>query len=305
MDIASTKLLSVVILTYNEEANLPICIASLAGLDAAVFVVDSGSTDRTVEIASNAGCRVFHHPFESQAAQLNWALQSLPIKTPWVIRLDADERLTAELVAELGAELISAESDIAAFEIKRRVYFWGRWIRHGGYYPIWLLRVWRAGSARCEQRWMDEHMLVSSGRIARLRHDFIDENQKGLSFWTDKHNRYADREVRDVLASAQEQSSALPAGQMGRRRWLKQKLYARGPLFLRAFLYWFFRYFILFGFLDGKPGLVFHFLQAFWYRLLVDAKLYEAGLARAAASGKAERSAEEQGRRKTDAAGSS
>lgn len=301
---ASAKLLSVVILTHNEEANLPSCIGSLAGLKAEVFVVDSGSTDRTVKIAGDASCHVFHHPFESQAAQINWALQNLPIKTSWVMRLDADERLTPELAAELGTVLASADQNTAAFEIKRRVYFWGRWIRHGGYYPIWLLRVWRAGNARCEQRWMDEHMLVSSGQIARLSHDLIDENYKGLSFWTDKHNRYADREVRDVLASAQQPSSVLPAGQMGRRRWMKQKLYSRAPLFVRAFLYWFFRYSILLGFLDGKPGLVFHFLQAFWYRFLVDAKLYEAELKSTAARAAAERSPEGQCTRTSDEAGS-
>jgi len=277
----SDQLLSVVILTHQEEANIGICLDSLKSLGAQVFVVDSGSVDRTVEIAKDAGCYVTMHNFENYAAQLNWALDTLPISTSWVMRLDADERLTPELVEELEHLLPSVTDEVAGLMIKRRVYFWGRWIRHGGYYPTWLLRVWRRELARCEQRWMDEHMVLSAGKIIMLRGDIIDENHKGLGFWTDKHNRYADRLVKDLLeyesgaASLRKSETAAPEGQAGRRRWLKNNLYARSPLFLRAFLYWFYRYVILLGFLDGRAGLVFHFLQGFWYRFLVDAKLHE------------------------------
>ncbi|HUY18545.1 MAG TPA: glycosyltransferase family 2 protein [Candidatus Binataceae bacterium] len=272
-----SKPLSVVILTFNEELNLPQCLRSLAGLECETFIVDSGSSDRTAEIARSFGATVVEHPFVNQGLQLNWALDNLPIRTPWVMRLDADERLTPELAAELGTILPSAPADVSAAEIKRRVYFWGRWIRHGGYYPFWLLRLWRHRQARCEERWMDEHMTVESGRVIRLGHDFIDENHKGLGFWIDKHNRYADREVADLLAAAKGSSAEAPGNaQARRRRWLKQNLYGRLPMFWRAFFYWLYRYFILLGFLDGKPGLVFHFLQAFWYRFMIDAKLYEA-----------------------------
>jgi glycosyltransferase involved in cell wall biosynthesis len=269
-------MLSVIILTLNEEANLPLALASLRALDPEIFVVDSGSTDRTLEIARAAGCRVFEHPFESQAHQLNWTLDTLPIATPWVMRLDADERLTLELAQELSARLPALPDDVTGLLVKRRVYFWGRWIRHGGYYPTWLLRIWRRGHARCEQRWMDEHMVVSGGRTLRLDHDIIDENQKGLTFWTDKHNRYADREVQDLLALEERAPTAGELGdQPGSRRWLKENLYARSPWFWRAFAYWLYRYVLRLGFLDGRPGLVFHFLQGFWYRFLIDAKLIE------------------------------
>ncbi len=270
------KVLSIVILTFNEEANLPQCLQSLAGLDCDLFVVDSGSTDRTAEIARSFGATVVQHPFINQGKQLNWALDHLPIRTPWVMRLDADERLTDELADELKASLPSMPATVSAAEMKRRVYFWGRWIRHGGYYPVWLLRLWRHGMARCEERWMDEHMIVQSGITIRLRNDFIDENHKGLGFWIDKHNRYADREVADMIAAAVGDSDRGVDGSVARRRWLKQNLYGKMPLYWRAFFYWFYRYFILLGFLDGKPGLVFHFLQAFWYRFMIDAKLYEA-----------------------------
>lgn len=268
--------LSVVILTLNEEQNLPLCLQSLAEISAQVFVVDSGSKDHTREIAAAAGCTVFEHPFQGYAQQFNWALDNLPISTPFIMRLDADERLTPELAQEIISLLPTLEERVGGLMLKRRVYFWGRFIRHGGYYPTWLLRVWRRGQARCEERWMDEHIVLSHGDILTLRNDIIDENHKGLTFWTDKHNRYADREVLDLQALARGEGEEIPAGQAGRRRWAKQSLYAKSPLFLRAFLYWLYRYVVRLGFLDGVPGLVFHFLQGFWYRFLVDAKLYEA-----------------------------
>ncbi|MDX6752566.1 glycosyltransferase family 2 protein [Geminicoccaceae bacterium 1502E] len=268
-------MLSVVVLTFNEEVNLPALLASLKPLEARVFVVDSGSTDRTRELALAAGCSVVEHPFENHAAQVNWALDNLPIETPWVMRMDADERLTPELVEELRAKLPPLPDEVTGLLVKRQVWFWGRWIRHGGYYPTWLLRVWRNGGARCESRWMDEHMVTDGGRVERLAHDIIDENHKGLTFWTDKHNRYADREVRDLLAIEETRGGVELSGQAGQRRWMKENLYARSPLFLRAFVYWLYRYVFRLGFLDGKAGLVFHFLQGFWYRFLVDAKIHE------------------------------
>jgi glycosyltransferase involved in cell wall biosynthesis len=272
--------LTVLILTRDEEANLPATLASLASLGARLVVIDSGSTDRTCALATAAGAEVVHHPFTSQADQVNWALDHLDLPSDWLMRLDADERLTPELVEELQATLPAASPEITGFELKRRVYFWGHWIRHGGYYPTWLFRVWRRGTARSEQRWMDEHLVSSGGTVARLRHDIIDENRKGLSFWVDKHNRYADREVLDMLAEA---PAAAVAGQAGRRRWLKLNLYRRSPPFLRAIAYWALRYFLLLGFLDGIPGLVFHLNQGLWYRLLVDAKLHERRMATDAA----------------------
>jgi glycosyltransferase involved in cell wall biosynthesis len=272
-------LLSIIILSKNEAANLPTCLASLQLFNAEIFIVDSGSSDQTIDIAKQAGCQVFNHPFENYAKQLNWALQNLPITTPWIMRLDADERLTPELWEELQKTLLQTPDEITGYQVKRRVFFMGRWIRHGGYYPTWLLRVWRTGLGTCEQRWMDEHIILSHGKIANLKHDIIDENQKGLSFWTNKHNHYADREVKDYLGViTNEQDNLLKEGrfsQASQRRWIKKNLYGRSPLFLRAFLYFLMRYIIGLGFLDGIEGLIFHFLQGFWYRFLVDAKIYE------------------------------
>ena len=267
--------LSVIILTKDEEKNLPSALASLRGLDAKCFIVDSGSQDRTVEIAKEAGCLIAVHEFVNYAQQLNWAIDNLPINTEWVMRLDADERLMPELAEELKKTLCDPLLKANGIVIKRRNFFWGRWIRFGGYYPIWLLRIWRRGTARCENRHMDEHMVLDNGSLLYLKNDFIDENQKGLTFWTNKHNGYSSREAMDMLAPEAHIDRDRTAGQASRKRFWKERIYANSPKFLRAFLYWFFRYFLLLGFLDGLPGLVFHFLQGFWYRFLVDAKLNE------------------------------
>jgi glycosyltransferase involved in cell wall biosynthesis len=279
--------LNVLILTMDEEKNLPFALQSLSGLNARIFVVDSGSTDATCEIAVRHGCEVFFHPFENQARQVNWALDNLSFDNGWIMRLDADERLSDRLAEEVVETLPLLPSDITGLMIKRRVYFWGRWIRHGGYYPTWLLRIWRTGSARCEDRAMDEHMLMQHGLISRLKNDIIDENHKSLAFWIDKHNRFSDREVLALRAAQKNLTTDDAGAPTSRKRQLKNNFYGRFPMFVRALLYWFLRYFVLFGFLDGRAGFVFHFLQGFWYRLVIDAKLYE--LQRAGEEGKNDR----------------
>jgi glycosyltransferase involved in cell wall biosynthesis len=275
------QMISVIILTFNEEANLAICLDSLKKLNAEIFIVDSGSSDRTLEIAKEYKCQTVYNPWQNYAEQLNWAIQNLPIKTPWTMRLDADERLMPELVDELNKLLPITSELITAYQLKRRVFFLGKWIRYGGYYPTWLLRIWRTRLGFCEQRWMDEHIVISQGKIANLKYDIIDENHKGLTFWTNKHNSYANREIKDLLhlySSSQEKDPLLDRGnftQANQRRWIKNNLYSRSPLFLRVLVYYFLRYVIGLGFLDGIEGMIFHFLQGFWYRFLVDAKIYE------------------------------
>lgn len=273
--------ISVVVLAYNEELNIQYCLESVCDWSADVFVVDSGSEDRTLEIAREFGARVVHHPFETYAHQFNWALEHLPIMTPWVMRLDADEMVTPELALELRRTLPNLPPHISGLYVKRRVYFMGRWIRHGGYYPTWLLRIFRTRNARCENRWMDEHIVLLAGDTMQVQHDIVDYNRKGLRFWTIKHERYARREMLDLTdqtpaAGGQTVEGRLAGTQDERKRWVKSNVYAKAPLFLRAFLYFIYRYFFRLGFLDGVEGLVFHFLQGCWYRFYVDAKLWEA-----------------------------
>jgi len=266
-------LIAFIILTKNEVSNLPLCLESLQGLEAEIFVIDSGSTDRTVDIAIGFGCRILQHPFANYATQFNWALDNISTEAPWMLRLDADERLTPELRDEIASRLPHLSQNVSGVLVKRRFYFMGRWMRFGGMYPLWHIRLFRRGQGRCEDRWMDEHIQLAGGETVRFDHDFVDENSKDLTFWTDKHNWYASREVLDMTKIGH--SPCAIQAQAKRKRWAKESIYAKMPLFARALVYWGIRYFLLLGFLDGREGLIFHFLHALWYRFLVDAKIYE------------------------------
>jgi len=271
---------TVIVLTYNEEQNLANCLRSVADWASEIFVVDSGSTDRTLGIARQYTDQIIVHEFVNQAQQFNWALDKLPIRSEWVLRLDADEYLLPELKAEIIAILPTLPSHVTGLYMKRRVYFKGRWIRHGAYYPTWLLRLFRQGKARSEQLEMDEHIIVLEGETRHLQHDFVDHNHKDLAFWTGKHEQFATREARALTRKAQADELSAMQGKLGgqpaRKRWLKGNIYARSPLFLRAFAYFLYRYIFRLGFLDGTEGLVFHFLQGCWYRFYVDARIWEA-----------------------------
>ena len=273
--------LSVIVLTYNEELHIERCVKSLQSFATEIFIVDSFSTDKTVQIAENLGAKVYQNKWlNNHSVQFNWGLANCPIKTEWVMRVDADEYVMPDLANEIRCKLDNMKDDVAGIYLKRRVYFMGKWIKHGGCYPIELLRIWRHGKGFCEDRWMDEHIKLIEGKSIKLEHDFVDHNLKSLSAWVDKHNYYATRESADLLnmiygfKKDDDVEPIFSGSQAQRKRWLKIK-YSKMPLFIRPFLYFQYRYFIRLGFLDGKQGLVWCFLQGFWYRFLVDSKLYE------------------------------
>jgi glycosyltransferase involved in cell wall biosynthesis len=271
--------LTVVILTFNEEIHIERCLKSAFQIASQVFVVDSFSTDKTVAIAEALGARVWQHEFTNHAAQLAWALVNLPIDTQWVMRVDGDEVISPELAENLRNRLANVSAGVNGFLVCRYVRFLGGLIRHGNF-PQWNLRIWRRGQAEIEQRWMDEHMLLKTGRAVRVSGEFIDDNLNTITWWTNKHNRYASREAIDLLNLAYR---FLPHGSAGTgsyrdsryKRWIKEQFYARLPLGLRAFAYFIYRMIFRLGFLDGRAGFVFHFLQGFWYRYLVDVKVWE------------------------------
>lgn len=274
--------LTVIILTFNEERHISRCIKSAKKIATEVILIDSFSTDKTKEIALNLGATVYQNKWEnSHAKQFNWALENCLITTEWTMRMDADEYLTNELTNEINDKLMNSSSEIGGFLIKRKVVFMNRWIKHGGYYPIFLLRIWRSGNGRLEDRSMDEHVILTEGRAVYLTNDLVDHNLNDLSWWIDKHNNYASREMMDLKALETSRGSdekirgALLGNQFTRKRWIKEKVYRYIPLFFRPLCYYLYRYIFLLGFLDGRAGLIFHFLQGFWYRFLVDAKLEE------------------------------
>lgn len=273
--------ITTIILTYNEELHIKRCVENAKLVSKEVIIVDSFSTDRTCEIASNLGARVYQNPWVNHSKQFNWALANCEVTTDWIMRLDADELLLPELISEINTTLPTVPAHIGGFIIKRRVYFMNKWIRYGGFYPHRLLRVWRRGAAQVEDRWMDEHVILEKGETSEFKHDMVDHNLNDLTWWIQKHNNYATREMIDLIdianktTSNQNVEASLGGEQFSRKRWIKEKLYSRIPLFIRPFFYFFFRYIFRLGFLDGKPGLIWHFLQGFWYRFLVDAKIYE------------------------------
>lgn len=272
--------LTVVILTKDEELHIERAIRSVAGIAVRVFVADSGSTDRTVEIATRLGAEVRFNTWRNHATQFNWALGQLPADTEWVLRLDADEFVTEGLAREIAEKLPELGAETAGVTIGRRMTFLGRTIRHGGVFPIRVLRLFRHGHGRCEDRWMDEHIVVAGG-VAGFAGEIIDDNRNSLTWWTAKHNAYASREAIELLNlecafMGRGEGQPLAAGsQAGGKRWIKERVYARLPGGARALAYFLYRYVLRLGFLDGSEGLAFHFLQGFWYRFLVDAKLLE------------------------------
>ena len=334
--------LTVIILTKNEEKNIRKCISSFRGAAKRFVIVDSFSTDRTEEICCELDRELkplggsvdfYQNPWVNYASQLNWGIGHTNITTTWSMRMDADEELLPELAEEmeqkLGDESI-VTGEIQGIVLKRRLIFMGKWIRHGGRYPEYLLRIWRTGMARCEQKAMDEHMILSGGKTMTFQYDLQDNNQKDLAWWTEKHNWYSSREVLDhqeylencklqgksteaggrgqsrdftldkaggenncgfdavqscaetenSMADKEDNKMSLEAGgastkQAEQKRKIKNGGYYRLPKFFRAHLYFFYRYYIRLGFLDGPEGKIFHFLQAYWYRFLVDATMYE------------------------------
>lgn len=273
--------LTTIILTHNEKLHLERCLRSLVKVSDKICIVDSYSNDETLKIADSYGAEVKQNKWINYAKQFNWGLENFNIDTKWVMRFDADEFLTKELAKEIKEKLPKFEKDITGIVLKRRVYFMNRWIKHGGYYPTNLLRIWRNGKGICEERWMDEHIKITEGKTITFDNDFIDDNLNNLTWWTTKHNNYATREAIDLLnikykfLKSESINAELSQQQDKRKRWVKENFYTYIPLFLRPFLYFIYRYIFRLGFLDGIPGLIWHFLQGFWYRFLVDAKIYD------------------------------
>ena len=269
-----------IILTLNEALHLERCIRSLGGVCSSITVVDSGSSDDTVDIARRLGATVLANPWTNYATQMNFAIDAVADRGGWLLRIDADEVLDSESGETLNEAVSRAGPDIDGLIVQRRIHFLGRRIRHGAIEPSWQLRLFRNGRGRCEQRWMDEHILVE-GRVAKSRLILSDINLNSLTWWTSKHNTYASREAIDALNARHKfmQSNSVSEGsanaQAKVRRFLKERVYRNLPAGPRALFYFIYRYLLRLGFLDGAEGLYFHFLQGFWYRLVVDAKIAE------------------------------
>ena len=264
-------------LTFNEERHIKRALENSFKFAKEVFVLDSFSTDRTCEIAECMGAKVYKRKFTYHADQLNWGLQNMPFKTEWIWRQDADEYLTDELIEEIDKTLPQTGKDVSAFTAPCLRKFMGKEIKHG-IIPLILLRLFRNGHARWEDKKMDEHVYVTDGIVGNLRHAFYDDSLMTLTEWTQKHNNYATKESIDLLCTEyglHEGGEVVNSGAHSKAIRQKKLKYTKLPLFWRAFAFFVYRYFFRLGFLDGKEGFLWHFLQGFWYRTLADAKVYE------------------------------
>lgn len=280
--------LTVLILTYNEGLHLQRCLESASQLTSQIVVVDCFSNDKTIEIARSFGATVIQRPWDgSHSSQVNWALSQLPqlpFHTQWVMRIDADEILSRELVLQITEVLSSIPGDVNGISCIRKMKFQGKLICYGGVGANRVMRLFRYGFGQSEPRWMDEHIKVLGKAIA-ISGVMIDDNLRPLSWWIEKHNGYSSREAVDLLNleyqfSEQNSVAALSMGRsknstIGLKRWIKENVYAKLPGGSRAIAYFLWRYIFMLGFLDGSQGTQFHFYQALWYRYLVDSKVSE------------------------------
>tara|TARA_B100000579_G_C22695770_1_gene787323 strand:+ start:110 stop:1009 length:900 start_codon:yes stop_codon:yes gene_type:complete len=269
-----------IILTLNESIHLERCILSIKNVVDRILVVDSYSKDNTKEISLRNSVEYYEHSFVNHSEQFKWALSLLNDNTEWILRIDADEYLSNDLIREIRSKLPIVDTKIKGIYIPRSIIFQGRLIKHGGVYSKLIIRLFRFGYATIDNRWMDEHILVN-GKTLNFRSQLIDNNLQPLTWWIDKHNGYSSKEAFQIF----KEKYNIPLNNNKPKsispNWsfysynLKRKIYSYIPLQFRSIIYFLYRYFILLGFLDGSEGFAFHFLQAFWYRYLVDLKYQE------------------------------
>lgn len=275
---STPKTCVVVLLTFNSAGIIRETAAAALRVSPHVYAVDSGSTDGTVQILQELGCTVVQRPFSNYSDQRNWAIAEVQADHEWQLHLDADEVLDDTAIQEIRA-LLQGAARHDAYMLRRRDYFMGKMLRFSGVNP-WHLRLFRSGAGRCEARLYDQHfIMVGANRSsARLRGFMHDKNALQLSDWIARHNRWSDAEAREKSGPQAVGDDVLRPRLLGdareRTRFIKQ-LYYRLPIGLRAISYFFYRYVLRLGFLDGRPGFYFAFFQALWFRMLVDAKIYE------------------------------
>lgn len=265
--------ITAIILTKNEEINIGDCINSIKDMVKRIVVIDSFSTDRTIEIAKELGAEVYQHPFENYARQYMYGVEIANASTMWTLRIDADERLTDESASELK-DLCdkNMETDVAGIVLRFKKNFLGKDLYHGGVYPWKKMNCYKTKLGAIEDRKMDEHIVLSSGSVVEMKTDCLHFDFKTIEYWINKHNWYSSRETVDYFENLEKKKDK---SELDFKTWFKMNIYYRLPLGMRAHMYYLYRYYIKLGFLDGKEGKIYAFLQAYWYRYLVDIKIYE------------------------------
>ncbi len=265
--------LTVVILTYNEGIHIARAINNVKEITEKIIVLDSYSQDKTVEIAQSLGAEILFRQFDDYKNQRQYAIDYCKPLTEWMLFLDADEYLMDALKQEIK-NIVSKPQEVSGYYLCRRAIFMNRWIRHGDCYPTYLLRLFKPQVAIVSEI-INEHVSVI-GKIGKLHHDFVDQNLKTLVEWTDKHNRYTTLEAKRLFFDKTQKTKKFNlCVQAERKKWIRENCWNRLPVLLRPFLYFFYRYVVRMGFLDGKAGFIYHALQGWWLWFLVGAKFLE------------------------------
>ncbi len=267
-------MLSIIIPIYNEKVHLERVLSSALEISNDVCVVDSFSTDGSVEICKLFNVRYFSGHFSNFAEKMNFALTEIDFQNEWILRLDADEYLTREFIFEINTFLQDISDDVCGVDVRRRIYFLGRWLKHGDMYTSSHTRITRTNNAKYEQRNLDEHVIIN-GKKKLFKFDIVEEPLRPLSFWLSKHIGYATVQARMELTPRARGSWKNLSGKPRVYRFLKECVYEKLPLFIRPTLYFFYRYILRLGFLDGVQGFLYAVLHAYCYRLFVDALMYE------------------------------
>lgn len=269
--------ITIIVLTFNSHKTIAATLCAAKQVSDDIYVVDSFSTDDTLDIVRKFDCKILQHAFQDYGSQRNWAIDNIPTAGGWQLHLDSDEELTSELIAEI--QTINLETvPFDGYMVCRQIAFMGRRLNWGGVALTWHYRLFRSGFGRCENRRYDQHF-VPSGRTGFLKNRMIDHNNESISEWTFRHNKWASMEAEEMLNTARPLSDQIHPDMFGvpsqRKRFLKSKYY-RLPLFWRAFFYFCYCFFVRLAFLDGARGVIYCVLQSFWFRFLVDAKIFEA-----------------------------
>ena len=268
---------TVIIMTNNEEKHIERCLLSIKDFIKKIVIIDSYSTDNTLSIAKKYNIKVLQHKWVNYAKQFNWGVENANIETEWVFRMDPDEIISETFAKKIDGYLSNLSSKITGVSIIRRLIFLGKEINFGGDFPQKAIRIWRNGKGKCEDTWSDEHIIVD-GDVDYSNLDIIDKNLNNISWWTTKHNKFATREMIEFFLQKErkEKYTNLKLSKRTKiKKDLKFKIYYNFPYGLRAFLFFIYKYIFRLGFLNGWQGFVFHFLQGFWYRFLVDIKIIE------------------------------
>ncbi len=272
--------LAAIVLTLNEERHIERCITRLSQIVHRIYIVDAYSKDSTVEIAQKLGAIVMQRKWKNHADQFNWALENIDDDISWVIRIDADEYMSERLKWEISVNFPKISKHVVGISVKRKIIFQGQLVRFGGVGSVESLRILKIGHGYCENRFMDEHLVVH-GRVARFSGCIYDENLNTLSWWINKHNTYANREAIEALdieynfLKRRKDGKHYATSNANIKRILKKNIYYKIPSRIRALTYYLIRNLFFLGFLDLIRGNYFHYLQCYWYRLLVDLKISE------------------------------